>query len=77
MTSMRTLIKVHHSAKTSDGTKLIINDMTSIAVPNQTEYSFQYTEQDDNIIYISTVIHGLDPLNIVNVRGKLVKLLQK
>ena len=49
--------------------------MTCIAVPNQTEYSFQYTEQDNNITYISTVIHGLDPLDIVNVRGKVVQLL--
>ncbi|CAB4005779.1 Hypothetical predicted protein [Paramuricea clavata] len=49
--------------------------MTSVAVPNQTEYSFQYTEQEDNITFISTVIRGHDPLDIVNVRGKVVKLL--
>ncbi|CAB4000908.1 Hypothetical predicted protein [Paramuricea clavata] len=77
MTSMtsRTPIKVDHFAKTTDGSKVIINDMTSVAVPNQTEYSFQYTEQEDNITFISTVIQGHDPLDIVNVRGKVVKLL--
>lgn len=77
MTSMtsRTPIKVDRFAKTTDGTKLIINDMTSVVIPNQTEYSFQYIEQDDNMTYISTVIQEHDPLDIVNVRGKVVKLL--
>ena len=77
MTSMtsRTPIKVDRFAKTTDGSKIIINDMTSVAVPNQTDYSFQYTEQEDNITFVSTVIQGHDALDIVNVRGKVVKLL--
>lgn len=38
-----TLVKIQRFTHTSDGKKLIINDITKISVPDQTEYSFQYS----------------------------------
>ena len=40
----RTPVKIQRFTYTSDGEKIIINDMTKISVPGQTEYSFQFRE---------------------------------
>ena len=38
----RTPVKIQRFTYTSDGEKIIINDMTKISVPGQTQYSFQF-----------------------------------
>ena len=40
----RTPIKIQKFTHTSDGCKVIVNDMTKISNPEQTEYSFQFTD---------------------------------
>jgi hypothetical protein len=76
MTSVtsRTPVKINRFTKTEDGTKLIINDMTSVTVADQAEYSFQYTEPVEVITDVSTIIEEKDPYNMVNIRGKVVQL---
>ena len=39
-----TPVKIQRYTHTTDGEKMIINDMTMISVPDQTEYSFQFKE---------------------------------
>lgn len=70
----RTPVKINRFTKTEDGTKLIINDMTSVTVADQAEYSFQYTEPVEVITDVSTIIEEKDPYNMVNIRGKVVQL---
>jgi hypothetical protein len=76
MTSVtsRTPVKINRFTKTEDGTKLIINNMTSVTVADQAEYFFQYTEPVEVITDVSTVIEEKDPYNMVNIRGKVVQL---
>ena len=40
----RTPAKIQRFTYTSDSEKIIINDMTKISLPGQTEYSFQFKE---------------------------------
>lgn len=40
----RTPVKIQRYTLTTDGAKVIINDMTRISVPDQSEYSFQFKE---------------------------------
>ena len=37
-------VKIQRVTYTSDGEKIIMNDMTKISVPGQTEHSFQFKE---------------------------------
>ena len=39
-----TPVKLKHFTYTEDRDKIIVNDMTNIAIPQQCEYSFQYDE---------------------------------
>ena len=41
----RTPVKLQRFMYTSDGSKVIVNDMTKISSPQPTEYSFQFKEQ--------------------------------
>jgi len=44
----RTPVKLQRFTYTSDGSKVIINDMTKISSPQPTEYSFQFKEVGSN-----------------------------
>lgn len=45
-------VKIAHFAKTLDGTKLVINDITSLTAPNDLEYSFQFSEQPEEQSFV-------------------------
>ena len=76
MTSMnsRTPVRIDRFAKSQDGLKVIINDMTSVSIPNQTEYSFQYVEQHETITNVEMILKERNPNDWVTIRGKVVKL---
>ena len=54
----RTPVKLKHFTYTEDRDKIIVNDMTNIAIPQQCEYSFQY---DD-----TTLLRG-EPSTILDI----------
>ena len=72
-----TPVKLKHFTYTEDRDKIIVNDMTNIAIPQQCEYSFQY---DESTLLQSELITILDILNtrrewdVVTVRGKILNV---
>ena len=72
-----TPVKLKHFTYTEDRDKIIVNDMTNIAFPQQCEYSFQY---DESTLLQSELITILDILNtrrewdVVTVRGKILNV---
>ena len=73
----RTPVKLKHFTYTEDRDKIIVNDMTNIAIPQQCEYSFQY---DDTTLLQGEPSTILDILNthkewdVVSVRGKILNV---
>ena len=72
-----TPVKLKHFTYTEDRDKIIVNDMTNIAIPQQCEYSFQY---DETTLLQGEPITILDILNthkewdVVTVRGKILNV---
>ena len=71
----RTPVKIQLFTFTSDGEKIIINDMTKISVPGQTEYSFQFKESlPSNMqpVSIEDIISRSSEWDNVTLSGKVV-----
>ena len=73
----RTPIKIQKFTHTSDGCKVIVNDMTKISKPEQTEYSFQFTDVPTvpaaEMVSVKDIMEA--PSNegeLVSVRGKII-----
>ena len=69
-----TPVKIQRYTFTSDGQKVIINDMTTISSPNQTDYTFQF-EEEPVVSKEPTVISSitsLDEWDLVTVVAKAV-----
>jgi hypothetical protein len=69
-----TPVKINRFTKTDDGSKLIINNMTSVSVADQAEYSFQYTERAETITEVKTILEDEDAYNMVNICSGVIKL---
>ena len=70
-----TLVKIQRFMHTSDGKKLIINDITKISVPDQTEYSFQYsvdTVATSPILSVAQILNSSSDWDKVTIYGKIV-----
>ena len=69
-----TPVKIQRFTYTSDGEKIIINDMTKISVPGQTKYSFQFKESLPSHMRPVSVEEILSCLNEwdVTLSGKVV-----
>lgn len=73
----RTPIKLQKFTYTDDEKKLIINDMTIVSVPKQSEYSFQYANTATcryQKVTVSEAIENCKEWDAVEVVGKIVKL---
>lgn len=72
-----TLVKIQRFTHTSDGKKLIINDITKISVPDQTEYSFQYsvdTVATSPILSVAQILNSSSDWDKVTIYGKIVHM---
>lgn len=69
-----TPLKIQRFTKTSDGQKLIINDMTKVSIANQSEYSFQYKPLDFKVSAVKEILESCEEWDTVCIRGKAVHL---
>ena len=72
-----TLVKIQQFTHTSDGKKLIINDITKISVPDQTEYSFQCsvdTVATSPILSVAQILNSSSDWDKVTIYGKIVHM---
>ena len=72
-----TPVKLKHFTYTEDRGKIIVNDMTNIAIPQPSEYSFQYDEStlvQDEPITILDILNTSKEWDIVTVRGKILNV---
>ena len=72
-----TPVKLKHFTYTDDRDKIIVNNMTNIAIPQQCEYSFQYDETallQDEPITILDILNTHKEWDIVSVRGKILNV---
>lgn len=72
-----TLVKIQRFTHTSDGKKLIINDITKISVPDQTEYSFQHsvdTVATSPILSVAQILNSSSDWDKVTIYGKIVHM---
>ena len=72
-----TPVKIQRLTHTSDDKKLIINDITKISVPDQTEYSFQYSEgtvATSPILSVSQILDSSSNWDKVTICGKIVHM---
>ena len=72
-----TPVKIQRFTHTSDGKKLIINDITKISVPDQTEYSFQYsvdTVATSPILSVAQILNSSSDWDKVTICGKIVHM---
>lgn len=70
-------MKIQRFTHTSDGKKLIINDITKISVPDQTEYSFQYsvdTLATSPILSVAQILNSTSDCDKVTIFGKIVHM---
>ncbi len=69
-----TPVKIQWYTFTSEGQKVIINDMTTISSPNQTEYTFQFEEEPvvSKELTVISSITSLDEWDLVTVVAKVV-----
>lgn len=71
-----TPLKSQKYTKSADGDKVIINDMTKISAPDQTEYAFQFKEIADTRTRVVSVEETLganvNEWDILAVRGKIL-----
>ena len=71
----RTPVKLQRFTYTSDGSKVIVNDMTEISSPQPTEYSFQFKEQAserDPEKSVKEILESCNEGKVMCVRGKIV-----
>jgi hypothetical protein len=60
--------KIQKFTKSAQGEKIIINDMTKLSTPDQTEYGFQFEKianPGDQIIPIEEILNNHEPLDSV------------
>ena len=73
-----TPVKIQRYTFTSDGKKVIINDMTTLSVPDKMEYSFQYdegaTQSSIKKASIKDVVESFDEYDYVTVHAKAVSV---
>jgi len=72
-----TPVKLKHFTYTEDGGKIIVNDMTNIAIPQQCEYSFQYDETtllQGEPITILDILNTRKEWDVVTIRGKILNV---
>lgn len=72
-----TPVKIQRFTHASDGKKLIINDITKISVPDQTEYSFQYsvdTVATSPILSVAQILNSSSDWDKVTICGKIVHM---
>lgn len=74
-----TPVKIRKFTRTSDGSKIIVNDITKISKPEQTEYAFQFNDsistQTAKTVSIKSIMET--PNNEgkrVTVRGKIIHM---
>lgn len=72
----RTPVKIQRFTHTSDGEKVIINDMTQISVPSQTEYCFQFKESISRTQHVSIgdILSRCNEWENVTLKGKVVRV---
>lgn len=74
----RTPVKISNYTKTADGegnmSKMVINDMTKVAVAESSEYCFQYKNFDNQppVVSLEDVVQVCSPMDVVTVSGKLL-----
>ena len=69
----RTPVKLQRFTYTSDGSKVIINDMTKISSPQPTEYSFQFEEVGSNDEEKRMAVREItNEGDLITIRGKVV-----
>ena len=74
----RTPVKISNYTKTADGegnmSKMVINDMTKVAVAESSEYCFQYKNFDNQppVVSLEDVVEVCSPMDVVTVLGKLL-----
>ena len=72
----RTPVKLQRFTYTSDGSKVIVNDMTKISSPQPTEYSFQFEEvgsnDEEQRMAVREIIDNSNEGDLMSIRGKIV-----
>lgn len=72
-----TPVKIQHFTYTSDDKKIVINDMTKISEPGQTEYSFQFKESMPSHmepVSIEDMLSRSNEWENVTLSGKVVRV---
>ena len=67
-----TPLKIQRFTKSSDGEKLIINDLTKVGIAKQGEYTFRYKELDFKTWPIEEILESADEWDNVSLRGKAI-----
>ena len=71
-----TPVKLQRFTYTSDGSKVIVNDMTKISSPQPTEYSFQFEEvgsnDEEQRMAVREIIDNSNEGDLMSIRGKIV-----
>jgi len=76
--STRTPVKLKNFTFTQDKSKIVINDMTNISIPRQSEYSFQFADirSPENTATVFDVYNNYSEWDTVTVRGKILSVNQ-
>ena len=67
-----TPLKIQRFTKSSDGKKLIINEMTRVGIANQGEYTFQYKELGFKTLSIRQILESSNEWDTVSLRAKAI-----
>ena len=67
-----TPLKIQRFTKSSDGKKLIINEMTRVGIANQGEYTFQYKELSFKTSSIRQILESSNEWDSVSLRAKAI-----
>lgn len=71
----RSPVKIRRFTHTDDGKKVIINDVTNISTPSQSEYLFQYEQKVGTpMCSAAKVLNDCSEWDLVTVRGKVLRL---
>lgn len=72
----RTPVKLQRFTYTSDGSKVIVNDMTKISSPQPTEYLFQFEEvasnDEEKRTAVREIIENFNEGDLMSIHGKVV-----
>ena len=70
-----TPVKIQKFSTTSDGKKIIVNDMFIISSPYANEYSFQYNETTGpHAVTVNPIVDSFQKFKEVSVKGKVIGL---